>query len=174
MHPTKIFRTLLILILLTANIGCDQISKSLVREKVQYSEHISLVSNYVTLTKIENTGAFLSLGSALPSLARLILLTLLPLAVLLAALIYLLLGKNLSKRKSLSICFLVGGGIGNIFDRVVYGSVTDFLHIDFVIFQTGIFNIADVSIMIGAFTMLCDGCYSRRKEKAIHVNPTEN
>ena len=50
--------------------------------------------------------------------------------------------------------FIIGGGIGNIYDRFVYGSVTDFFHIDFVIFQTGIFNMADVSVMVGMFILL--------------------
>ena len=52
------------------------------------------------------------------------------------------------------IGFIIGGGIGNIYDRFVYGSVTDFFHIDFVIFQTGIFNMADVSVMVGMFILL--------------------
>ena len=49
----------------------------------------------------------------------------------------------------IGMCFLIGGGIGNIIDRLLYGSVTDFLHIDFGLFRTGIFNLADVSIMVG-------------------------
>ncbi|MCY1383789.1 Lipoprotein signal peptidase [compost metagenome] len=51
------------------------------------------------------------------------------------------------------ICCLIGGGIGNVYDRIVYGSVTDFMHIDFVLFKTGIFNIADISIMTGVSIM---------------------
>jgi len=52
------------------------------------------------------------------------------------------------------ISFVLGGGIGNMYDRIVHGSVTDFMHIDFIIFQTGIFNMADVSIMMGMFLIL--------------------
>jgi signal peptidase II len=52
------------------------------------------------------------------------------------------------------MCFLIGGGIGNIYDRIKFGSVTDFLHIDFILFRTGIFNLADVSIMIGIGILL--------------------
>ncbi|CAD5293424.1 Lipoprotein signal peptidase (fragment) [Imperialibacter sp. EC-SDR9] len=63
----------------------------------------------------------------------------------------------------LGICFMVGGGVGNIYDRLIYGSVTDFLHIDFVLFQTGIFNMADVSIMTGMFVILFDSYLKRAK-----------
>jgi signal peptidase II len=47
---------------------------------------------------------------------------------------------------------------------MVNGSVTDFLHIDFVIFQTGVFNLADVSIMIGAFVIVLDVARRRKIE----------
>jgi signal peptidase II len=99
----------------------------------------------LTLTKIENTGAFLSLGQSMPKILRTIFLTILPLIILGLTFIYLLTKKNLSSFKVVGLCFVIGGGVGNLFDRVVYGSVTDFLHIDFGIFQTGIFNMADVS-----------------------------
>ena len=49
----------------------------------------------------------------------------------------------------IGLSFIIGGGIGNIYDRIVHGSVTDFLHIDLGLFRTGIFNMADVSIMVG-------------------------
>lgn len=54
----------------------------------------------------------------------------------------------------LSIGFVVGGGIGNMIDRVLYQSVTDFLHIRMGPIQSGIFNMADVSIIIGMGILL--------------------
>ena len=50
---------------------------------------------------------------------------------------------------------IIGGGIGNIFDRIVYGSVTDFLYLNFGgIMKTGIFNIADLSVTTGMILIL--------------------
>ena len=63
----------------------------------------------------------------------------------------------------IGMCFLIGGGIGNIIDRLLYGSVTDFLHIDFGLFRTGIFNLADVSIMIGIGILIINSI----KQKAL-------
>jgi signal peptidase II len=154
-------RTLVILTILSSNIGCDQISKNIVRQKIDYNEQISLLNNFLTLTKIENTGAFLSLGQSLPQPIKILLLTILPLVVLSIALFYLLTKKNLPNLTIIGICFVVGGGIGNIYDRLIYGSVTDFLHIDFVIFQTGVFNMADVSIMTGTFIVICESYFRR-------------
>ncbi len=167
---SKIFRTLTIFGILSVNIGCDQISKSIVRQQVDYSEQISFVNNFVTLTKVENSGAFLSLGNSLPDPIRFIVLSLLPMAVLGFGLGFLFMKTNLPKATLLGFTFVIGGGIGNIYDRLVYGTVTDFLHIDFGIFQTGIFNMADVSITTGTFIVLANSVMKRAALKQ-EVNP---
>ena len=71
----------------------------------------------------------------------------------------------MSKSMLVGISFVLGGGIGNMYDRIIHGSVTDFLHIDFVIFQTGIFNMADVSIMTGMFLILIRPFYKEMNDK---------
>lgn len=159
----QILRTFTILAILSSNIGCDQISKRIVRQRIEYNEQISIIDDYVTLTKIENSGAFLSVGNTLPAPIKLLLLNIFPSVVLALALLYLLTKKNLSPKTILGISFIVGGGMGNIYDRVVYGSVTDFLHIDFGLFQTGIFNMADVSVMTGMFLVLIDTYFNFNK-----------
>jgi signal peptidase II len=72
MNTKKLLKTILILTILISNIACDQISKNIVRHKIDYNEQISLISKYLTLTKVENTGAFLSLGNSLPQGIKLI------------------------------------------------------------------------------------------------------
>jgi len=161
MKVKRVLRTLVIVIILISNVGCDQISKNIVRKRIHYNEEISLMNNYLTLTKIENKGAFFSLGHSLPQPIKLLLLTILPMIALGLIFIYLLTKKNLTNTAIIGICFIIGGGAGNIYDRLVYGSVTDFLHIDFVIFQTAIFNMADVSIMTGVFMIVIDAVRSR-------------
>jgi len=161
MKVKRVLRTLAIVIILISNVGCDQISKNIVRKRIHYNEEISLMNNYLTLTKIENKGAFFSLGHSLPQPIKLFLLIILPMVALGLVFIYLLTKKNLTNTTMIGICFIIGGGAGNIYDRLVYGSVTDFLHIDFIIFQTAIFNMADVSIMTGVFMIVLDTLRSR-------------
>jgi signal peptidase II len=163
MNANKIIRTLIILAILATNVGCDQVSKHMVRQSVGEFEQISVIKNFVTLMKVENTGAFLSWGSSLPQPYKLILLSVLPVVVLALAFLFVLTQKDLSKLTVVAICFVLGGGIGNIYDRVMHGSVTDFLHIDFVIFQTGVFNMADVSVMLGMFFVLVEAYLKRKK-----------
>jgi signal peptidase II len=154
MKTKSFLRNLVILIILATNVGCDQVSKSIVRKKIDYNEKISVIDNFITLTKVENTGAFLSLGNHLPRAAYLIIMIILPLIVLGYALYFLFKNSGLPKIFSLGICLIIGGGIGNVFDRILYSSVTDFLHFDFVLFQTGIVNMADISLTAGFFILI--------------------
>ena len=82
-----------------------------------------------------------------------IFLTLIPVIAMVLGLVYLFL-KPVSGNMLVGLCFVIGGGVGNLFDRILYGSVTDFLYLKFGIFQTGIFNMADVSIMAGMSVIL--------------------
>ena len=115
---------------------------------------IHLLDNHIMLTRVENSGAFLSLGNTLSAELKFFVLILIPVLALVVALGFLLMKSNLSRSSFVGMGFVVGGGIGNIYDRFLYGSVTDFLHIDFILFRTGIFNMADVSIMIGGIIVL--------------------
>ena len=147
---TKRFvRTLIIFLILLCNFGCDRIAKMVVRQNIRDNQQFAFLDNHVTFMKVENKGAFLSLGDSMSHPLRLLLLSIMPLLVLGYGLYYLLTHKSLSRNTLIGISFVLGGGLGNVFDRLVYGSVTDFLHIDFGIFQTGVFNLADVSIMMG-------------------------
>jgi len=159
-----VYRTVIILAILAVNIGCDQVSKSIVRKKMSYDEEISLVKDHFTLIKIENTGAFLSLGNDLANPYRFILLTLLPVLCLLAAVVYIIIKTNFSRMVLIGIICVAGGGIGNIYDRIAHGSVTDFMHLRFGALQTGIFNVADVSIMIGVGLILLDTWVKKKED----------
>ncbi|MEJ7779711.1 MAG: signal peptidase II [Daejeonella sp.] len=161
MKLKSVIRNSLILITILLNIGCDQVTKNIARNKIEYHETVTIIDNFLTLTKVENSGAFLSLGSSLPLFIKFFLLNLLPLLVLLYG-IYLLIEKtNMSRGLVVGLCFVIGGGFGNLYDRIRFGSVTDFLHLNFTIFQTGIFNMADVSIMVGMFVILTN-IYARK------------
>ncbi len=149
MQQIKNLRWSILILLLTLNFGCDQISKNIVRSKISDYEHISIIKDRFTLTKVENSGAFLSLGDEMPYFLRLLILNALPALFLGYGLYYLFSRNNLNSSMQIALCFLIGGGIGNLYDRILHGSVTDFMHMDFYIFQTGVFNFADISIMIG-------------------------
>ncbi|MGN8057146.1 signal peptidase II [Pedobacter sp. 22163] len=167
MQQFKNLRWSVLLLLLTLNFGCDQISKKIVRTEISDYEHISIIKDRFTLTKVENSGAFLSLGDNMPYIFRLIILTGLPLLFLGYGLYFLFAKRNLPMSMQIALCFLIGGGIGNLYDRIVHGSVTDFMHMDFYLFQTGVFNFADISIMIGVGILLFQSIRSNRLKQEV-------
>jgi signal peptidase II len=166
MKWTRILRLLIILSLVMTNVGCDQLSKSVVREKIAYHETIELIGDNLILMKVENTGAFLGLGSTLHPLLKNLLLLTLPAIVLIMMLGIVVLNAQLPKEVIFGLTCIIGGGVGNVLDRITYGSVTDFMHLDFGIIRTGIFNMADVSILMGT---LCIFIYSLTQRRLLHT-----
>ena len=157
-------RIRLIVILIVVNIALDQITKVLARKYIAYNEVIDVIGDYLIFTKVENTGAFLGMGSELSPTLRIILLLILPTVVMVGLLIYLLRSKDLTKYSLWGMSFIVGGGLGNIFDRMVYGSVTDMLFLDFQFAHTGIFNVADMSVMVGTGLILLEQFMTKKEE----------
>ena len=95
------------------------------------------------------------MGSDFSPFVKTIFLIILPVIVLICIMIYVYRDKQIDKISLIGFCFIIGGGIANIYDRILYGSVTDFLFIDLGgIFKTGIFNIADLSVTTGMILIL--------------------
>jgi signal peptidase II len=148
-------RYLLITMLVLLSIAFDQISKIWVRNNFESYSEKSIIGDVFTLIKVENTGAFLGMGSELSEIPRILLLIILPVIVLISITLYTYIDKSLDKLSIIGFSLIIGGGIANIFDRIVFGSVTDFLYINLGgIFKTGIFNIADLSVTTGMIIIL--------------------
>ena len=145
----------LITLIVGLSIAFDQLSKIWVRNNFESYIEKSIIGDVFTLIKVENTGAFLGMGSELSEIPRILLLIVLPIIVLISITLYTYLEKTLDQTSITGFSLIIGGGIANIFDRIVYGSVTDFLYINLGgIFKTGIFNIADVSVTTGMILIL--------------------
>ena len=145
----------LITIIVVLSIAFDQLSKIWIRNNFESYIEKSIIGDVFTLIKVENTGAFLGMGSELSEIPRILLLIVLPIIVLISITLYTYLEKTLDQTSIIGFSLIIGGGIANIFDRIVYGSVTDFLYINLGgIFKTGIFNIADVSVTTGMILIL--------------------
>tara|TARA_B100001142_G_scaffold325355_1_gene378766 strand:+ start:675 stop:1157 length:483 start_codon:yes stop_codon:yes gene_type:complete len=148
-------RNLCIISLVILNIILDQLSKFWIRANVAPYSDINIISDYFIITNVENSGAFLGLGSDFSPVIKSILLLALPVGVLLTVLVYVFKDKSIDKLSLIGYSSIIGGGIGNIYDRFLYGSVTDFLFIDLGgVFKTGIFNIADLSVTTGMILII--------------------
>jgi Lipoprotein signal peptidase len=134
MSTKTVIRIVLILLIITVNIGCDQFSKKMVKRSVLPYETIHVFNSHLTVTRVENSGAFLSAGDSMSKASKQIFLTLIPIVAMILGLVYLFL-KPVSGNMLIGLCFVIGGGVGNLFDRILYGSVTDFLYLKFGFFK---------------------------------------
>lgn len=126
----------------------DQISKGLVDKYIELGESIKIVNKFFYLTNINNNGAAWGMLSGKTNL--LIAITF----VVIILLFYYL--KDFKKNAFNIIAFglLLGGIVGNLIDRLFLGYIKDFLELNIFGYHFPIFNIGDMSIVIGAILLI--------------------
>lgn len=145
-----------------AVIVLDRLSKIYVRAHIalDYGNR-PVIPNLFSITHVENTGAAFSILADWPQRLRV------PILVGFSACALLVLGWLLwsSMRRlnwsGLALALIFGGAAGNLYDRLRYGRVTDFLHFHIGVHAWPDFNLADSSIVVGAIllglVMIFDG-----------------
>lgn len=121
----------------------DQATKAAVRVCVP-AEGRTLLPGILDLKVVHNTGAAFSLGEGASPLFVVI-----AAAVVVAALLVVWRQDGLPLPLVVSIGCVAGGGAGNMIDRILEGSVTDFLATSFMDFP--VFNVADMLVTVGVF-----------------------
>jgi signal peptidase II len=150
MSLSRKLRVALLAGVLLCTVGCDQTTKHLARTVLSHERSVTLPGRVVELQLAENPGSFLSLGAWLPNPARFVLFTVGVGTGLIALAGYLTGCVDISIARFLSLALVLAGGTGNLLDRVFReGLVTDFAVIHLGPLHTGVFNIADVLIVIG-------------------------
>lgn len=156
-------KQLYIIILIFSNVFVDQFSKYLVRKEVIPGSQIEILGEILQLMNVENSGAFLGMGSDSNPTVKLIFLLIIPALVLTLVTYQLFTSKSIDRLTTIGLSCIVGGGLANLYDRFLYGSVTDFLFMDFNIARTGIFNTADLSVTTGLILILLSSFKDWRK-----------
>lgn len=117
---------------------CDQGVKRAVRQ-TPYGRALLRIPGLVEITHCVNTGAAFSMLEG-----RTALIALLSIALMAALVVFMLRERTLTIGTRAALSVLVGGGLGNLADRVVYGGVTDYIRLLFIRFP--VFNLADICI----------------------------
>jgi signal peptidase II len=148
-------------------VGCDQISKEYARHNYKGQGTIEVVGDIFIIHYAENDGAFLSLGSNLPQPYKSMILTIIPAIFLFGFTFFILFfNKELTMLQLVCLATIIGGGISNIFDRIIFGGyVTDFMNFGIGNLRTGILNFADISITFGAIFLIFVQYLKERKLK---------
>ena len=143
--PTR----LLLALAVVATIGCDRVTKQFATETMAGAPMRSYLGDTIRLLYVENTGAFLGVGGDFAPAVRTGLFTV-GTSLLLLALVAVAIHSGWQRWSLFGVTLFVAGGASNLIDRVVRGSVVDFLNVGIGPVRTGIFNVADVAIMLGA------------------------
>ena len=151
------------LLMSTAFVVLDQFFKILAMDKLEPIGSLPIIPDIFHLTYIENRGAAFGMMEG----KKWVLIGLTA-AVLLVAVLLVLAGKLESNNHLLfSVCTIIGGGVGNLIDRIYRGFVVDYIHLKLINFA--VFNFADCCITVGAFMIIAYEIYeiiSERKKKA--------
>lgn len=148
----------------------DRITKILIRQHVSTWDINAVIPGFFNIVHTENPGAAFSLLSSARPEWRLFFLVALSTAAIaiMAVLLWRLQGRaGESAAMRMGLAMILGGALGNVYDRIIHGTVTDFLELYYHDFRWPAFNVADSAITIGACLMLLDMFLTRRAPQKV-------
>ena len=129
----------------------DILSKNFIQKKIIYGEQVEITS-FLSFVHFQNTGAAFSFLSDQGGWQRYFLI-----AISLLAVLYIPWLINQYKKNILiviGLLLILGGAIGNLYDRISYGYVIDFVYLHIAEFHWPAFNVADSAISLGVLLFL--------------------
>ena len=137
----------------------DQIVKIIVRTKMELYQEIKIIPKLFSLYYVENDGAAFSiLGN---QTIFLIIISIICLIILNKF----ILEEELPKNSLIPLGCLLGGIVGNLIDRIIFKSVTDYLSIFIFKYSFPVFNIADIGITVGTALLILNIVLEEKKNK---------
>lgn len=139
-------------------VGADQLLKFVVSSQMLKHESLTLIPDILNITYVENKGAAFSILSDYTWV-----LSILSVVFCIAIFLYILIKKPKNKLLMVSLIMIFAGALGNAIDRVFLGYVVDFIEVRFIDFP--IFNLADISITVGAGILMVYEIFFDREKK---------
>jgi signal peptidase II len=132
----------------------DQLTKMIVDRTMALHQSIPIIDGVFSLTYVRNTGAAFGIFSGSHEAFRLPFLILV--SVLALGFVVVMLKRLRDEEKGLitALSLIIGGAIGNLVDRILYGEVIDFLDFYWSHYHWPAFNVADSCITIGVLITL--------------------
>ncbi|PKN77839.1 MAG: signal peptidase II [Candidatus Cloacimonetes bacterium HGW-Cloacimonetes-1] len=176
-HSNPVNRLNAIWIML-AVIFFDQLTKILIRVKMPIFQAMPVAENVFgelfRISHVKNDGAAFSLSLPNPAYNRIFLISITIVAI---ALIAYMLYKAAHKIQVIAYGLVLGGAIGNLIDRVIFGVVTDFIDVDFpdfIMHRFPVFNIADTAINIAMVLLIIDILFIQENKRIRDNNVTDS
>jgi signal peptidase II len=143
----------------------DRWSKHVVAQRIALYSHIQIIPGFFRLTHTENTGAAFSLFADSPAPLKTALL--IAFSGIALVVVSVLLWKNHQAHVAtgIALSLIMGGALGNLWDRLARGRVVDFLLFYFRRYQWPVFNLADSAIVIGAGLLVIEILFARSRSQ---------
>ena len=151
------------LVLAAVVIVADQATKSLVVASLGRGENIP-ITGFMSLVLAYNSGAAFSFLAGEPGWQRWFFATI---AVLASAFLVYLLKRGGGRLMCAGLALILGGALGNLWDRIAIGKVVDFLLLHYGGWSWPAFNVADSAITVGAALLIIDSFRQRRPDTPV-------
>ena len=137
------------LLLVIATLTADRWSKVLIRSRFDLNESISVIDGFFNITYVQNTGVAFGIFSSISSPAKSLLLSLFTAFAAIVVITYSLRSPVRNRLLQVSLSLILGGALGNLYDRLAYRYVVDFLELYVGSYHWPSFNVADAAISTG-------------------------
>lgn len=161
-----------LLVMMSALIIIDQITKGVVQSKFYLGESIPVIEGFFNLTYVRNTGAAWGFGQGFGDALRISLFLILPVGVCLYLFYWLIKTIKGPWHVSLAVSLILAGAVGNLFDRFTLRYVVDFLDFYYGTSHFPAFNVADSCITVGAAFLFIE--YAFLEQKRLKQNATQS
>jgi len=146
----------------------DRWTKHLVATRIMMYRHIQIIPEFFQLTHTENTGAAFSLFANSPSHWKTALLIAFSVVAMIVVSVLLWKQSRALTMTGIALSLILGGAVGNLWDRVASGRVVDFLLFYIKQYQWPVFNLADSAIVVGASLLVIEILFSRPKPSGLN------
>jgi len=148
----------------------DRLSKTAIKAHVSASDTLTVIPGFFNIVHTENPGiAFGMLANTSGALRDIVLIGFSAVVLIGISTVLLRPGIHLDAWLRTSLAFILGGAFGNLYDRIVDGTVTDFIEAHAGQHYFPAFNVADSAITVGACLLLVD-MWRAKERKVSHVS----
>ena len=147
--PFKFQARLPYFLLAAVIVALDRWTKSLIQSRFDLSDTVTIVDGFFNITYIRNTGVAFGIFSSVDSPAKAVLLSLFTAFAAIVVSLYSLRSPAGNRLLQVALGFILSGALGNLYDRLVYGYVVDFLEFYLRTYHWPSFNVADSAISTG-------------------------
>jgi len=128
----------------------DQVTKALVEATIPEHTTIPVFPHFLNLIHTNNAGAAFGLFSDSPSVWKTVLLSVVSGLLLVMVILVMWRNQQLRWETGVGLALILGGALSNLFDRIRFGRVVDFVDVYFRGYHWPTFNLADSTIVVGA------------------------